>query len=65
MTGIAIGMALGSFASGRVVDNYGAENGFWVSVVAGIASALIVALGQHTHSGSRQTVVLGHTLPAE
>ena len=35
MTGIGIGMALGAFAAGWVVDNFGAQNGFWVSVVAG------------------------------
>ena len=46
MTGIGIGMALGSFTAGWVVDAYGPQHGFWVSVAAGAASALIVALGQ-------------------
>jgi MFS family permease len=46
MTGIGIGMALGSFASGWVVDNFGAENGFWVSVAAAATTVVIVALGQ-------------------
>jgi MFS family permease len=64
MTGIGIGMALGSFASGWVVDHFGAANGFWVSVAAGAASALTVALGQRTLSGKRQAVVLGHSQPA-
>lgn len=46
MTGIGIGMALGSFTAGWLVDAYGPQHGFWVSVVAGAASAIIVALGQ-------------------
>ena len=35
MTGIGIGMAIGSFASGWVIDEFGASSGFWVSVAAG------------------------------
>jgi hypothetical protein len=35
MTGIGIGMAAGSFASGWAIDLYGAGSGFWVSVAAG------------------------------
>jgi MFS family permease len=46
MTGIGIGMALGSFVTGWVVDNFGAENGFWVSVAAAATTVVIVALGQ-------------------
>jgi predicted MFS family arabinose efflux permease len=46
MTGIGIGMALGAFVSGWVVDNFGAENGFWVSVASAAATVVIVALGQ-------------------
>ncbi|MGV6874807.1 MFS transporter [Pseudochelatococcus sp. B33] len=53
MTGIGIGMALGAFASGWVVDNYGAQNGFWVSVVAGAATVLTVAVGQRSLAGER------------
>jgi MFS family permease len=45
-TGIGIGMALGAFVSGWVVDTYGAQNGFWVSVAAGVATVVTVALGQ-------------------
>src|SRR3990170_2329416 len=54
MTGIGIGMALGSFVSGWVIDNFGAQNGFWVSVVAVAATVLTVALGQRTLSGGRR-----------
>jgi MFS family permease len=43
MTGIGIGMAIGSAASGWVIDQFGASNGFWVSIVAG-ATALATAL---------------------
>ena len=43
-TGIGIGMALGSFAAGAVVDAFGAQSGFWVSVAAGaIALATVLA----------------------
>jgi MFS family permease len=51
MTGIGIGMALGAFVSGWVVDNFGAHNGFWVSVGAGAATVLTVALGQRSLAG--------------
>ncbi|NGO50938.1 MFS transporter [Allomesorhizobium camelthorni] len=53
MTGIGIGMALGAFATGWVVDNFGAQNGFWVSVAAGTVSLLTVLLGQKTLAGER------------
>ena len=54
MTGIGIGMALGAFASGWVVDNFGAQNGFWVSVAAGTVSLLTVLLGQKSLAGERR-----------
>lgn len=50
MTGIGIGMAFGAFVAGWVVDNFGPENGFWVSVVSGIAAVLTVAIGQRSLS---------------
>ncbi len=53
MTGIGIGMALGAFVAGWVVDVYGPRNGFWVSVIAGTASFLTVLLGQSSLSGAR------------
>jgi MFS family permease len=46
MTGIGIGMALGSFAAGWVVDTFGARNGFWVSVISGSIALATVLLGQ-------------------
>lgn len=51
MTGIGIGMALGSFVTGWVVDTFGAGNGFVVSVVAGALALLTVLLGQRTLTG--------------
>lgn len=54
MTGIGIGMALGSFAAGWVVDNFGAQNGFWVSVAAGVISLLTVLAGQKVLAGERE-----------
>jgi len=51
MTGIGIGMALGAFVTGWVVDNFGAQNGFWVSVAAAGMAAVIVALGQRVLAG--------------
>ena len=40
MTGIGIGMALGAFVSGWVVDLYGARAGFWVTIVMAAAALL-------------------------
>jgi MFS family permease len=51
MTGIGIGMAAGAFATGWVVDTFGARNGFWVSVVSGAIALTTVLLGQRTLAG--------------
>lgn len=50
-TGIGIGMALGAFVAGWAVDTFGSQNGFWVSVVAGLGAALTIAIGQRTLAG--------------
>ncbi|MDX0412401.1 MFS transporter [Sinorhizobium medicae] len=63
MTGIGIGMALGAFVSGWVVDNYGAQKGFWVSVAAGAATVVTVA-GQRSLAGSK-AMPAAVPLPAE
>jgi len=55
MTGIGIGMALGAFVSGWVVDTFGAENGFWVSVAAATTTVVIIALGQGSLGDSRRS----------
>lgn len=66
MTGIGIGMALGAFATGWVVDNFGAQSGFWVSVMAVGATVLTVAMGQRTLSGERVSArANGVTVPAK
>lgn len=44
MTGIGIGMALGSSLSGLVIDAYGARSGFCVSIGAGVAALMIAVM---------------------
>ncbi len=51
MTGIGIGMALGAFVSGSIVDLYGARAGFWVTIAAASIALSIVALGQSALAG--------------
>jgi len=51
MTGIGIGMALGAFVAGWVVDTYGPADGFWASVAAGAITVAIIALGQKSLAG--------------
>ncbi|MCT7373587.1 MFS transporter [Chelativorans salis] len=46
MTGIFIGMALGSFISGYVIDAFGAQSGFWVSVAGGGVAFAAALVGQ-------------------
>jgi MFS family permease len=58
MTGIGIGMALGSFATGWVVDTFGPHNGFWVSVAAGVIALATVLLGQRALAGERNRVAV-------
>jgi MFS family permease len=66
MTGIGIGMALGAFVSGWVVDTYGAHNGFWVSVAAGAATVVTIALGQRSLAGESAISAPGQlSQPAE
>lgn len=45
VTGIGIGMAIGAFASGYVIDAYGPASGFWVSIAAGASALAAVTLG--------------------
>lgn len=65
MTGIGIGMALGAFIAGWVVDNFGAANGFWVSIVATVTTVLIVGLGQRALSGERTTLAVAERCSAQ
>jgi len=51
MTGIGIGMALGAFVAGWVVDTYGPAHGFWASVAAAAIAVAIIALGQKSLAG--------------
>ncbi|WP_312357389.1 MFS transporter [Agrobacterium sp.] len=54
MTGIGIGMALGAFISGWVIDNFGPTNGFWMSVAASLSTVAIIGLGQRSLSGEQR-----------
>lgn len=54
MTGIGIGMALGAFVAGWVVDTFGAQNGFWVSIISGAIALTTVLLGQRTLAGQKE-----------
>ena len=55
-------MALGAFVSGWVVDTYGPQNGFWVSVGAAILACAIVLLGQKTLAGPSEHHVVASRL---
>jgi MFS family permease len=59
MTGIGIGMALGSFVSGWVVDTHGPGHGFWVSVVASLLALVTVLIGQKTLTDPRGRAFAG------
>ncbi|WP_374657083.1 MFS transporter [Phenylobacterium sp.] len=65
MTGIGIGMALGAFVSGLVVDAFGPRSGFWVSVVAASSALSIVALGQRVLRQARVDAGRAEPVPAE
>ncbi|MEC9247084.1 MFS transporter [Nitratireductor rhodophyticola] len=65
MTGIGIGMALGSFVAGWVIDAFGPQNGFWVSVAAGFSALLTVLLGQRSLAGERRARADAAFQPAE
>ncbi len=57
VAGIGIGMALGAFAAGWVVDGYGARSGFFVGITSGAAALSIVLLGQVALAGARAAAV--------
>ena len=60
---VGIGMALGAFFSGWVVDSYGARNGFWVSVAAAIVALAVVALGQKKLAGEKNAALVTSPIP--
>ena len=64
VTGIGIGMALGAFVTGWVVDTYGPTNGFWVSVISAALALTTVLLGQKVLAGSEDCPD-GHVQAAE
>ncbi|MEO9339991.1 MFS transporter [Mesorhizobium sp. SB112] len=64
MTGIGIGMAVGSSASGWVIDEFGARNGFLVSIAAGFLALVIAAAGYRILAAKRAGS-LHSAVPAE
>jgi MFS family permease len=56
VTGIGIGMAIGSFASGYVIDAFGPASGFWVSVAAGATALAAATLGYRSLSGEERAM---------
>ncbi|MGO4665822.1 MFS transporter [Bosea sp. 2RAB26] len=58
MTGIGIGMAVGSSASGWVIDGFGARSGFWISVAAGGVALATALLGYRRLHGEKPQPVL-------
>lgn len=52
VTGIGIGMAVGSFVSGYVIDAFGPASGFYVSVAAGATALATVTLGYRILAGT-------------
>lgn len=57
ITGISIGLALGSSTSGWVIDTFGAASGFWVSIGAGVTALLITLAGQRVLLGTASPAV--------
>ena len=57
-TGIGIGMAVGPFTSGYVIDAFGAGNGFWVLVAAGGVGAATALAGYRTLAVSSRDLAL-------
>lgn len=55
MTGIGIGMALGAFATGWVVDTFGARSAFIVSIASATIALVTVLAGQRVLAGERRT----------
>jgi MFS family permease len=54
MTGIGLGMAVGSISSGYVIDAFGAQAGFWISVAAGMVALATAILGMRTFEPAAQ-----------
>lgn len=62
ITGISIGMALGSSASGWVIDEFGPTSGFFISILAGVVALLITLFGQASLQRSARGLA---TVPAQ
>jgi MFS family permease len=64
VTGIGVGMAVGSSASGWVIDEFGARNGFLVSIAAGFV-ALAIAAASYRVLAAKRAGSLHSAVPAE
>ncbi|WP_378943911.1 MFS transporter [Mesorhizobium sp. ANAO-SY3R2] len=64
ITGISIGLALGSSASGWIIDELGSTHGFLVSLAAGFMALVITFLGQATLQRSTRGMTAA-PVPAE
>lgn len=64
-TGIGIGMALGAFVAGGLVDAFGARSGFCVSAAAASVALLIVTLGRRVLGEPRPQALEPDFAPAE
>jgi MFS family permease len=53
LTGLIIGIAVGSALSGAVIDRVGSRQGYWVAVLAA-AAAFLMALGTRTFLSRRE-----------
>lgn len=58
ITGLGIGVSLGSAIAGLVIDNFGAHVGFNVAIIAGGLALTIALLGYKTlHSAYSHVVI--------
>nr|MCX3323904.1 MFS transporter [Bacillus paranthracis] len=65
ITGLGIGVSLGSAVAGLVIDNFGARAGFSVAIIAGGLALTIALLGYKTlHSAYSHAVMKpdGHSV---
>lgn len=65
VAGIGIGMALGAFVTGWVVDVAGGRSGFFVGIAAGAAALSTVLLGQNALARGARATPLPMDQPAE
>lgn len=55
ITGLGIGVSIGSAIAGWVIDGYGAQNGFLIAIAAGALAFIIVILGYKSLKSAYQS----------